>query len=323
MPTISEPVALGRLRLRNRMVLAPMTRIRSGAAGLSTDALTAEYSQRTNAGLIITEGLQPSEPAPSGAAAPFYAPAKIEAWRRVTDEVHMQEGAIFSQILQSGWGERTLHGGPGQEVWTLSTAEISAAASSYAAAAQGVMDAGFDGVELHGAGGHLLDQFLSGRASFRTDRYGGSVTGRIRFIVEAVTAAAGAVGSDRVGLRLSPSSDTWTALHSEAPRLYGALLAHLAPLGLGYVHLTTSTTNDMFVGLRAVWPGTIIASPSTFADPVPGMRTETLPVIREQVNRWLGHGADLIAFGRPLLSSPEFLTALGVPAGALDLAASN
>ncbi|GAA2117085.1 alkene reductase [Actinomadura alba] len=176
----------------------------------------------------------------------------------------------------------------------LSTGEV----ESFAAAARGAVEAGFDGVELHGANGYLIAQFLSGNANLRTDRYGGSVAGRIRFAVEAVAATIDAIGADRVGLRLSPGAGIWDAIDADIPELSGTLLAELIALGPAYVHLA-GTDEQVLLGLRRGWPGALIINPSTPSNPVP-----VDPGRRE---RWLAHGADLISFGRAYLANPDLV----------------
>lgn len=327
MRTLFDASVLGGVRLPNRIVMAPMTRVRSNPEGLATPSMAAYYAQRATAGLLVTEGIQPSLLGQSNPLTPgLYTDAQAESWRQVTGAVHVNGGRIFGQIMHGG---RISHPdttglqpvGPSAVaardslVFTpagrqpapvpraLSTAEAAREALSYAAAARRAVDAGFDGVELHGANGYLIGQFLSSSANQRTDAYGGSIAGRIRFAVEAVAATVDAVGGSRTGIRLSPGAGLWDAIEDDVPELYGALLAELAPLGLAYVHLEASTDEATLTGLRRAWPGTLIVNPS---DPTPGAARAD----RKSADHWLGLGADLISFGRAFLANPDLVERL-------------
>jgi len=181
----------------------------------------------------------------------------------------------------------------------LETTEVPEQARSYAEAARRAIDAGFDGVELHGANGYLISQFLSSAANLRTDGYGGSIANRIRFAVEAVSATAEAVGAHRTGIRLSPGAGIWGAQETDVPEMYAALLAALAPLGLAYVHLEATTGDDVLLGLRNAWPGTLIVNP---AFPMGPEKAD-----RAAADRWLALGADLISFGRAFIANPDLV----------------
>lgn len=185
-------------------------------------------------------------------------------------------------------------------------------AESYARAARRAVAAGFDGVELHGANGYLISQFLSSNANLRTDRYGGSVSNRIRFAVEAVSATVAAVGGARTGIRLSPGGTFWGVEETEVPELYGALLTELARLDLAYVHLEATTGEEVLVDLRRAWPGTLIMNPMLPMSPKQTGRTEA--------DHWLALGADLISFGRGFLANPDLVERLrtGLPIAPVD-----
>lgn len=155
-------------------------------------------------------------------------------------------------------------------------------ARAFADAAARARTAGFDGVELHGANGYLISQFLSSNANLRTDRYGGSVAGRIRFAVEAVAATADAIGADRTTIRLSPRARIWGVEDRDVPELYAALLAELEPHGLAYVHVEGTADDEVLLGLRRLWPGPFMVNPS-----VPGVAPR---VGRAAADRWLGLG---------------------------------
>ncbi|MFI7627935.1 alkene reductase [Microbispora rosea] len=330
MTTLFDRYRLGSLTLPNRVVMAPMTRVRAAAGGLATPSMAVYYAQRATAGLIVTEGVQPSLVGQSNPGTPgLHTDEQVASWRPVTDAVHANGGRVFAQIMHGG---RVSHpdttgmqpvgpsavAAPG-EVFTpsgpkpapvpraLETAEVPEHALSYARAAMRAVDAGFDGVELHGANGYLISQFLSSTANLRTDAYGGSIAGRIRFAVEAVTATVEAVGGDRTGIRLSPGAGFWGAEESDVPELYGALLAALAPLDLAYIHLEATTDEDVLVELRKAWPGTLIVNPVL---PMGPRKAD-----KAAADHWLGLGADLISFGRAFIANPDLVERLrqGLP----------
>ncbi|MEV6780952.1 alkene reductase [Streptomyces sp. NPDC051098] len=321
---------LGELTLPNRTVMAPMTRARAAAGGLATSSMAAYYAQRSTAGLIISEGVQPSLIGQSNPGTPgLHTDTQTVSWRAVTDAVHVNGGRIFAQLMHGG---RVSHQdttgsqpvGPSAvaavgDVFTptgpqpaplpraLETEEVPEHARSYAEAARRAMDAGFDGVELHGANGYLISQFLSSNANLRTDRYGGTIAGRIRFAVESVAATVDAVGADRTGIRLSPDGGFWGVEETDVPELYAALLTELARFGLAYVHIEATAAEPVLIGLRRTWPGTLIMNPVLPMGPKQAGRTEG--------EHWLGLGADLISFGRGFLANPDFVERLrgGLP----------
>ena len=194
----------------------------------------------------------------------------------------------------------------------LDTAEVPEHALSYARAARRALDAGFDGVELHGANGYLISQFLSSNANVRTDRYGGSVPNRIRFAVEAVSATVEAVGAARTGIRLSPGGTFWGVTETDVPELYAALLTELARLEVAYVHLEATVDEEVLVELRRAWPGALVMNPVV---PMGPKQTG-----RDEADHWLGLGADLISFGRAFIANPDLVERLrtGLPMAPVD-----
>jgi N-ethylmaleimide reductase len=321
---------LGELTLPNRVVMAPMSRVRATTDGRATSSMAAYYAQRATAGLIVSEGVHPNRVGQSNPGTPgLVTGEQVAAWRPVTDAVHINGGRIFAQLMHGG---RVSHPdttglqpvGPSAvavvgSVFTpngprpapvpraLDTAEIPEQARSFADAARRGIDAGFDGVELHGANGYLISQFLSSSANLRTDAYGGPVAHRIRFAVEAVEATVDAVGGPRTGIRLSPGAGLWGAEEIEVPELYTALLTELNRLDLAYVHLEATTDEDTLLALRKTWDGTLIVNP---AFPMGPRRTD-----RDQADRWLRLGADLISFGRAFIGNPDLVERLraGLP----------
>ncbi|MFE9251261.1 alkene reductase [Streptomyces sp. NPDC007088] len=335
MTTLFDRYQLGRLTLPNRVVMAPMSRVRAAAGGLATSSMATYYAQRATAGLIVTEGVQPSVVGQSNPGTPgLHTDEQTASWRTVTDAVHINGGRIFAQIMHGGrvsHPDTTGHVPVGPSavpaagnVFTpsgpqpapvpraLETAEVPEHAESYASAARRAVEAGFDGVELHGANGYLISQFLSSNANLRTDRYGGSVAGRIRFAVEAVTATVEAVGADRTGVRLSPGGGFWGVEETEVTEVYTALLTELARLGLAYVHLEATADEAVLSRLRHVWPGTLVMNPVL---PMGPKQTG-----REDADRWLGLGADLISFGRGFIANPDLVERLraGLPLAPVD-----
>ncbi|MEV0402903.1 alkene reductase [Actinoallomurus sp. NPDC050550] len=335
MTTLFSSHRLGGLTLPNRVVMAPMTRVRAAAGGLATPSMATYYAQRATAGLIVSEGVQPSPIGQSSPGTPgLHTDEQVAAWRPVTAAVHANGGRIFAQLMHGGRvshpdtiGVRPV--GPSAvpavgDVFTptglrpaptpraLDTAEVPEHARSYAEAARRAVDAGFDGVELHGANGYLISQFLSSNANLRTDGYGGSVSNRIRFAVEAVSATVEAVGASRTGIRLSPGATFWGVEESDVPELYAALLAELARLDLAYVHIEATTDEEALVGLRRAWPGTLVMNPVL---PMGPKQTG-----RDDADHWLGLGADLISFGRAFIANPDLVERLrtGLPLAPVD-----
>ncbi|MEV6279229.1 alkene reductase [Nocardia sp. NPDC051832] len=325
MTSLFDSYSLGDLTLPNRVVMAPMTRVRAAAGGLATASMATHYAQRSTAGLIISEGVQPSLIGQSNPGTPgLYTDAQVAAWRPVTGAVHANGGRIFAQLMHGG---RVSHAetigaqpvGPSAvaavgEVFTpsgrqpaplpraLDIAEVPEHARSYGAAARRAIEAGFDGVELHGANGYLISQFLASNANLRTDRYGGSVRNRIRFAVEATAAAVEAVGGARTGIRLSPGATFWGVEETDIAELYAALLDELTRLDLAYIHLEATTDDELLLGLRRRWPGTLIMNPVYPMGPQ--------QVGRDDADRWLGLGADLISFGRAFIANPDLVERL-------------
>ncbi len=335
MTSLFDRHEVGDLVLPNRVVMAPMTRVRAAEGGLATPSMATYYAQRATAGLIITEGVQPSLVGQSNPGTPgLHTDEQVASWRPVTAAVHANGGRVFAQIMHGGrvshpdtTGVRPV--GPSAvpavgDVFTptgpqpapvpraLETAEVPEHAQSYAEAARRAVDAGFDGVELHGANGYLISQFLSSNANLRTDRYGGSMANRIRFAVEATAATAEAVGGARTGIRLSPGGTFWGIEEHDVPRLYTALLHELADLDLAYLHLEATVDEDVLLELRRLWPGTLIVNPTVPMGPKQTGRSEA--------DHWLGLGADLISFGRAFIANPDLVERLrtGLPLAPVD-----
>ena len=317
---------LGELHLRNRVVMAPMTRSR--AVNNTANPLMAEYyAQRASAGLIITEGISPSPNGLGYARIPgLYKAEHAQAWKTVTDAVHAKGGAIVAQIMHTGRvshqanlpeGARVVSSTdaplPG-EVYTdtlgrvaytaphaLSLDELAETVAEYAAAAKLAVDAGFDGIELHAANGYLLEQFLNANVNQRTDGYGGSTFNRNAFVLDVVRATVAAIGAQRVGIRLSPYGVfNQTGEFADLETQYLELVASLSDMGLMYLHVldhsamgTPAVPETFKARLRAAFEGPFILAGGYD-------RNSAEAALQAQK-------ADLIAFGRPFIANPDLV----------------
>ncbi len=318
--TLFTPFILGKLALRNRIVMAPMTRSRA-IDNVPNEAMALYYEQRASAGLIITEGIVPSPNGLGYARIPgLFTAEQTRGFRAVTARVHARDGAIFAQLMHVGRiahpanmpkGTRVLAPSAVRasgEMYTdaqglqpfaapeaMSQADIDQARQEFVRAAQNAIEAGFDGVELHGANGYLLEQFMHPHTNRRTDAYGGGDAQRNRFVVETAQAVAQAIGPKHVGIRISP----YNTLNDMAPRedavaAYAELARGLR--GLAYIHV---------VGSRH----------PRFADTLAAVRREFAgPIMlnggfdRERAEQVLRDGqAELVSFGRPFIANPDFV----------------
>ncbi|MDY0059595.1 MAG: alkene reductase [Myxococcota bacterium] len=320
---------LGPVELANRVVMAPMTRSRS-LGNVPGELVATYYAQRAEAGLIVTEGTSPS---PHGLGYPripgIFSPEQVQGWRGVTEAVHAAGSKIFVQLMHTGRvghpgnlpaGARLLAPSPvaapgqmyvdglGQQEIPLPAAlteeEIASSIAEFATAARLAREAGFDGVELHGANGYLIDQFLNVASNHRQDGWGGTVAGRIRFALAVAEASALAIGANRVGIRLSPYGVfNGMVPDPETAALYTTLAHELARLGLAYVHLVDHSSlgappvdHAVVQAIRQAFPGTLILSGG---------------YDRERAERDLAaRRGDLIAFGRPWIANPRLVTKL-------------
>jgi N-ethylmaleimide reductase len=321
------PLKLGRYSLLHRVVMAPLTRMRAETPGnVATDLAVEYYAQRASpGGLIIAEASQVTPYGQGYPATPgVHSAEQIAAWKKITDAVHAKGGIIFLQLWHTG---RISHPSfqPGGAVpvapsaiapagksftqdWqqvpfetprALDIEEIPGIVEAYREGSRNALIAGFDGVELHGANGYLIEQFLHSKTNHRTDGYGGSIDNRSRLLMEVMTAIIEVCGADRVGVRFSPFGVVNDAGEADPVGLYSHVLSRLAPLGIAYVHLIESRATDAgeagaplaISNLRPFWPGTlIIAGGFIGASADAAVRT--------------GQG-DAVAFGRHFIANPD------------------
>lgn len=317
-----SPYTAGDLTLPNRVVLAPMTRSRAVAGNVPNPASARYYAQRASAGLLITEGTQVSPQGVGYIRTPgMHTPAQVEGWAGVTEAVHAAGGRIFAQLWHVGRVSHSdFHRGAlpvapsaiaaAGDVFTaegrkplptpraLETAEMTGIVEQFRAAALNARAAGFDGVELHGANGYLLDQFLRDGANQRTDHYGGSVSNRARLPLEVVDAVIDVWGPGRVGYKVSPHFDMFSMSDSDQAATFAHLAGELNRRGVFYLHVAEAIAGPRATPgpritpmLRRVFEGTLIVNGGY--DSTTGEAAVA------------GGGADLVAYGVPFLANPD------------------
>lgn len=332
MPSLFDPVRIGEISLANRIVMAPLTRNR--ATGCIPTSMMAEYyRQRASTGLIIAEASQISPMAQGYLDTPgIYSPEQVAAWRDVTDAVHSAGGRIVIQLWHVG---RISHSSllPGGAAPVSSTArradaqtytregfvpvstprplrddELPSLVADYRYAARCAIEAGFDGVEVHAANTYLLEQFLRDSINDRSGPYGGSIENRVRLLREVVQSVCGEIGPGRVGVRLSPLTTFGGSapLDSDPQALYGHVVEQLAPIGLAYLHIIEGETGGErnpagaptfdYTALRGAFPGAWIVNNGYG-------RAEGIEAVASG-------RADLVAFGRPFISTPDLVRCL-------------
>lgn len=328
MSSLFDPLQLGDLQLANRIVMAPLTRSRS--PDLLPGPLAVEYyRQRASAGLIVSEGTQISADGQGYLDTPgIHTPAQIAAWKKVTDAVHAEGGKIAVQLWHVGRishtqfqpdgrapvssTDRAANGKtfaaegmvPVSAPRALQTAELPAVVAAYVHAARAAMEAGFDAVEVHGANGYLLDQFLRDSTNDRSDAYGGSIENRARLLVEVMAAIAAAIGPGRTGLRLSPVTPSNDIGQDSDPQaLFNHVAERLAPLGLAFLHIVEGQTG----GARDFAPFDYAAMRARFK----GAWIVNNGYTRELALAAVAEGrADAVAFGRDFISNPDLVRRL-------------
>ncbi|SEF49886.1 alkene reductase [Vibrio hangzhouensis] len=324
-----QPIQLGSLSLKNRIVMPPMTRSRATQPGNSANEMMAEYyAQRASAGLIVAEGTQISPMGQGYAWTPgIYSQEQIAGWKKVTDAVHAKDGAIFAQLWHVGrvthpdniGGEQPISSSalkaenvkvfvdngtsePGfvdvVEPRAMTKEDIKEVVEQYRQAALNAVEAGFDGIELHGANGYLINQFIDSEANNRDDEYGGSIENRLRFLDEVVAAVVDAIGADKVGVRLAPFTSLNGTVDKTPVETYTAAARVLNKHNVVYMHIAEvdwddapDTPMEFKTAVREAYKGTIIYAGRYNQD---------------KAEQAIANGlADMVGFGRPFISNPD------------------
>jgi N-ethylmaleimide reductase len=326
-PDLFSPVEVGPLKLHNRVVMAPLTRSRAGPGNVPTQLNALYYAQRASAGLIIAEATQIAPEGQGYISTPgIHSREQIEGWKCVTEAVHVAGGHVVLQLWHVG---RISHpsfqpGGalpvapsairPKGQAFTakgfepiptpraLETAEIPRIVAKYVQAGQNALAAGFDGVEVHAANGYLIDQFLRDQTNKRTDRYGGSIENRSRFLLEVVEAVTAAVSAERTGVRISPQNGQNDISDSDPQRLFNYVAQQLSGKGLAYLHIIEGDTGGVpvppfdYAKLKRLFGGIVIANNG---------------FDKARASEAIAQGrADLTAFGKPFISNPDLVIRL-------------
>jgi len=316
MPTLFDPLRLGDLDLPNRVIMAPLTRLRAGPSQIPNAMMAEYYRQRAGAGLIISEGVPVSPQGVGYAGVPgIWSPEQVEGWKLVTQAVHAEGGRIFMQIWHVGRisDRALLHGEspvapsaiaakghvsllrperPYETPRALTTEEVQGVVEDFRRAAANAKAAGFDGVELHGANGYLLDQFLQDGSNQRTDQYGGPIENRARLLLEATDAAISVFGPGRVGVHLAPRADSHSMGDSDLAATFGYVARELGQRGIAFLCAREYAGDDSLgVALKAAFGGIYIAN--------------------EKFNAQAAQAAvssgqyDAIAFGKAFIANPD------------------
>lgn len=325
MPTLYDPISLGSISCANRILMAPLTRSRAGASRLPNDLMRDYYVQRAAAGLIISEATAISKMGFGWYGAPaMYHGDHVAAWKKITDAVHQAGGKMILQMWHMGRvshpdnldGETPVSASAIKAEGTASTPtgrqpyvtpramtieDIQSTIQDYAMGAQRAIDAGFDGVEIHGAHGYLLDQFIRDSANQRTDDYGGSIDNRLRFPLAVVAAVAEQIGADKTGIRISPMADVNSMSDSTPRETFTRLVEKLNDYNLAFVHVREDLPQKdedraAFVtpSLRKAYQGNLIVNGGYSQS-----QAETAVTLGE---------ADAVAFGRLFISNPDLVT---------------
>ena len=328
------PLTLGALSLRNRIVMAPMTRSRAGADAVPGELMVEYYRQRAGAGLIVSEGVAPSADGIGYCRTPgLYSPAQVEGWRAVTEAVHAEGGCIVAQLMHVGRVSNRLNKPAGAEtvapsairargeIYTdeagmqpfdmpraLETDEVAGVVAEYRQATENALAAGFDGVELHCTSGYLPAQFLSTGTNQRTDRYGGSAENRARFILEVLEAIASVDGAGRVGMRICPDNPFNDLSDDDPQHSFDTLLVAAGGLGLAYLHAIRLPSGrvDNLALARRHFDGAVIGNDSYRG---------------EEATAAVADGSlAAVSFGRDFIANPDLVERLrrGIPLSRFD-----
>ncbi|WP_413560277.1 alkene reductase [Bdellovibrio sp. HCB209] len=324
-----QPIQMGRIKLSNRVVMAPMTRSRA-EGGIANDMIVKYYADRASAGLIITEGISPSANGLGYTRIPgLYNDAQAASWKKVTDAVHAKGGHIFVQLMHTGRASHQDNIPKGAKIlapsalklsgkiWTdtagqqdyptpneMTLDEVKTAIQEYIHSAELAIQAGFDGVELHGANGYLIEQFLNPNANKRTDMYGGSDENRMRFVLEIAKGIVASIGGDRLGIRISPYGVfNDTGAFEGINQFYMTLSQKLSDLGLVYIHVVDHSA----MGAPPVNPEIKTLIQQNFK----GLYITSGGYDEARAEKDLmDKKGDLVAFGRPFISNPDLVQKL-------------
>ncbi|MEI7347430.1 alkene reductase [Dickeya chrysanthemi] len=326
--SLFQPYKLGSLILTNHIVMAPLTRNRAGSGLVPGEFAATYYAQRASAGLLITEATQISAQAQGYQDTPgLYTEEQIKGWRKVTDAVHAKGGRIFVQLwhvgrvshvdlqpkgaapvapsairaetkvfVNNGFSEAS-------EPRALELDEIRSIVEDFRKAASNAMAAGFDGVEIHGANGYLLEQFIKDGANKRTDTYGGSIANRARLLLEVTAAVAKEIGAERTGVRISPVSQVNGISISDPQEQYDYIVDQLNTLGIVYIHVVEGATG----GSRENIPFNYDSLRQRFKNTYIGNNGYDLDLAKKQ---FAEGKVDLFAFGRPFIANPDLVERL-------------
>jgi N-ethylmaleimide reductase len=318
-----DSAQFGDLHLRNRIVMAPLTRTRAGTDGIPNDLLVEHYAQRASLGMIVTEGTWPIQEGRSYPGQPgIETPEQIAGWKRVADAVHAEGGTIVMQLMHGGRVSHTdisrtprivgpsaiaapgeTHTADGKVAMPvpheLTTEEVRGVVDTFVQAARNAIEAGLDGVEIHGANGYLVHEFMSPVSNVRTDVYGGSPENRARLAVEVVTAVAAAIGAGRTGIRLSPSHNIQGVLEEDEADVratYTAIAEGIAPVGIAFVDVLHADPAGEFVQHVRRTAGAPFIANSGFSSMT--TRTEASGLVADGF-------ADAVAVGRAVIANPD------------------
>lgn len=324
-----SPYKLGQITLKNRIAMAPMTRSRA-IDNIPNEMMAEYYAQRASAGLLITEGTSPSPNGLGYSRIPgLFNERQVNGWKKVTDAVHQKGGKIFVQLMHTGRVSHPLNmpanakimapsaiGFKG-EVWTdqkqmqpfpipeeMTYDEIQSTINEYVGSAKLAIEAGFDGVELHGANGYLIEQFINPTANKRADEYGGTIENRLRFVLEIAKKVAAAIGGDRLGIRVSPYGvSNGMALYDEIDEAYSILAKKLSEIGLVYLHIADHSS----MGAPEVNPSVKIKIRENFKGSL--ILSGGYDAVKAEQDIKESKG-DLVAFGRYFISNPDLVNKL-------------
>ena len=318
MSDLFNSLRIGAITIPNRVVMAPMTRNRANADGVANELMARYYQQRASFGLIVSEGTQPESVGQGYPNTPgIHSDAQEAGWKEIASAVHNSGGHLFVQLMHAGRishpevmgeipiapsaiaAEGKIFTGTGMQPFPvpreMTSADLLSTKAAFVDAAVRAVRAGCDGVEIHGANGYLLHQFLSDNTNNRSDNYGGSPKNRARYVVEVTNAVCAAIGADRVGIRISPNGNFNDIHETEIKETYLELLDQISTLGLAYLHMCAQPGFDGLQWARKNWKGTLIAN-TGYAD------NDKIGSARELIS---SGGADAVSFARLAISNPD------------------